>query len=38
MAYKDGCLDRKVVVQVTKQGGLSSTGNNDYSDNSQTGQ
>ena len=24
MAYKDECLDRKVMVQVTKPGGLSS--------------
>ena len=35
---RTGCLDQKVVVRVTKQGGLSSTGNNEYGDNSQTGQ
>ena len=35
---RTGCLDQKVVVQVTKQGGLSSTGYNEYGDNSQSGQ
>ena len=32
------CLDRKEAVQVIKQGGLSSAGDNEYGDNFQAGQ